>query len=484
MRFRFLLIPFLVAGGIGCSSTGKPTSSVGITGLPSGNGGSGGAGGGGNGGSGGGGSGGSGGAGGSGGMTGDGGSGGSDGGVAGGGDMGGGDMGPLPIGPGPWPLADVTTYGAAQGLDEPLVDANPDDAQNIYAAGKEALYVLHPGTGTFVKFTAADGLHIGPFTDANGNPAETSITAIGAGKANQVYVGYYGYESNGDPYMDPLPLKQLGNGDDVTLGSDGKIANIFRFAFQCDAERYSNGGCWENRSVRRMVYVHTGTATGHSFWGFNHGVTHVLGDDFGDHVHPEVWYGPPATEKLGEFYGLAVAANGELLVAGRYAVGYRPWNPLPHGADPAHDAWVSDSWLYAFTTNTADHSLGDSAGPFVDGTYHEDNMGAALTADGTMWMARQNTGLASFNPKVSSNYNSIKTWPQVPQNLRDVQADPDGTLWIVDAGGTLYRFNPATGALVTFAGVSGVTRIYMDTTVTPRALYASMSTGLAVIRAK
>jgi hypothetical protein len=65
-----------------------------------------------------------------------------------------------------------------------------------------------------------------------------------------------------------------------------------------------------------------------------------------------------------------------------------------------------------------------------------------------------------------------------------VQADPDGTLWLVSTSGQLWRFDPATNAATPFAGVSGVTRIALDTTVIPRALYVSMAGGLAVIRAK
>jgi hypothetical protein len=494
MRLGHLLLSFLVAGGIGCSSPGTSTSHRQPSGTPTPEGGGGSAGsGGGNGGTTGTGGGGTTGTGG-GGTTGTGGGGTT--GTGGGGTTGtGGGDGGVPITfPDPWPHADLTTYGAAQGLDEALIDANPDDAQNIYAAANDALYVLHPGATKFVKYTAADGLHIGPFTDANGNPAMTYITSIGGGAANQVYVGYYGYESNGDPFMDPENLKELGNGDDVSIGSNGKLG-IFRFQFRCDAERYSMGGCWENRSVRRMFYIHTGAAAGHSFWGFNHGVTHVLGDDFGDHVHPEVWWAPASTpdggtpvgeEKLGEFYGIAVDPQGNMLCAGRYAVGFRPWNPLPHGTDPSYpnDEWVSDSWIYAFTTNTSDHELGNEKGPFVTRGYVENNMGAAITPDGTIWLARAASGLASYNAKVSSNFNTIKTWPQVPQDLKDLQADPDGTLWIVDQGGVLYRFDPATATLKTWPGVSNVARIYVDTTVTPRAVYVSMGGGLAVIRAK
>ena len=462
MRLSALTVAFLVAGGIGCSSKNPPGSPVGPTSAPGDN---------------------------------------SDGGVMdaggggsvdmgeGGGGGGGGGMAPdmSKGGPGPWPLDDLKVYGAADGLGGGLVDANPDDAQNIWAANGETLYVLRPGMTKFQAFTAADGLHIGPFTDPAGNANETRITAIAGGAAGQVYVGYYGYESD-DAFMDTDAQQQLGNGDDVKIDASGKIA-IARLLFRCDAERQNR--CWENRSPRRIIYSHLGVAAGHSWWGFNHGVTHVLGDDFGDHVHPEVWYTPSTPgaqgeEKLGEFYGIAPDASGNLWMAGRYGVGLQPWNPIPHGpegTDPAGDQWVSGHFIWAFTTDTSDHSLGDPNGPYVTRGYAENNRGAAVTPDGKLWLARLGGGLASWDP-ATKNYNTIQRYSQVPSDLMDVQADPDGTLWLVNSTGALLRFDPRTAALQTWPGVSGVTRIYVDTMVTPRAVYVSMSGGLAVIRAK
>lgn len=462
MRVWSIAVAVLVAGGSGCSSSGKPTS-FGTTGVPPGD-------------------------------EGDAamaapdlGAPGPDLGTTGGGDM---TMsGPDMANPaGPWPVADVTWYGSAQGLGA-ILDANPDDAQDIWAASNDTLYLLRPGDTTFAKFTAADGLHVGPFTDAYGNPNMTYITAIAGGAPGQVYVGYYGYESLGDPYKDTEAQKELGNGDDVHVDAANKLT-ITRLLFRCDAER--GNGCWEDRSVRRLLYTHTGIAAGHSWWGFNHGVTHMVGDDFGDHVHPEVWYPPPpggtyGSEALGEFYGLAVDAQGNLWMAGRYAVGLQTWNPKPNGGPLSdtntNDQWVSGPMIYAFTTDTADHSLGYPTGPWVPDKYRENNRGAAVSPDGRLWLARDGGGLVSWDPK-SGSYNTIQRWAQAPSDLMDVQADPDGTIWLVTSGGALMRLDPATGAISTFAGASGVTRIYMDTTVVPRALYASTSGGLAVIRAK
>ena len=465
MRLSALTVALLVAGGIGCDSSRNPVS-PGPTSTGNGDNGND--------------------AGGT--MPADMGAGGSAGMGGGGGGGGGGGMPDMATGPGPWPVADITTYGSAQGLGGGILDANPDEAQNIWATNGETLYVLRPGTSTFQAFTATDGLHIGGFTDPYGNASETRITAIAGGAAGQVYVGYYGYESD-DPYHDTLAQKQLGNGDDVKIDGSGKIASITRLLFQCDAERQN--GCWENRSPRRIIYSHTGIAAGHSWWGFNHGVTHVLGDDFGDHVHPEVWYTPSmpgnqGEEKLGEFYGIAPDAAGNLWMAGKYGVGCQSWNPIPHGppgTDPAGDQWVSGRQIWAFTTDTSDHSLGDPQGPYVTRGYVENNRGAAVTPDGKLWLARLGGGLVSWDP-ATHNYNTIQRYGQVPSDLMDAQADPDGTLWLVTSGGALLRFDPGSGTAQTWPGVAGVTRIYVDTMVTPRAVYVSMSGGLAVIRAK
>jgi len=459
MRLRALTVAVLVAGGSGCSSSGHSGSTVGSSGTRSGSdsgdptmggGATGPMGGGADGGA----------------MAGGGG-----GGSSGGGSGGGVDMGDPA---GPWPVADLTIYGAAQGLGGEILDANPDDGQNIWAASGDTLYLLTPGATTFQAFGAADGLHIGPFTDPYGNPNLTSITAIAGGAPGQVYVGYYGYETLGNPFDDTEAQKELGNGDDVKLGGGGKLA-VTRLLFRCDAER--GAGCWEDRSPRRIYYTHAGLAAGHSWWGFNHGVTHVLGDEFGDHVHPEVWYEPGNEEKLGEFYALALDAGGNLWMGGRYGVGLQPWNPMPHGPDPEHDAWVSGRFIWAFTTDTSDHGMEVPRG------YVENNRGAAVTPDGRLWLARLGGGLVSWDPK-SGTYGTIRRWSQVPGDLVDLQADPDGTLWLVTLDGALLRFDPASGSSQTWPGVNGVTRIYLDSTVTPRAIYASMAGGLAIIRAK
>jgi hypothetical protein len=367
---------------------------------------------------------------------------------------------------GPWPPNDIIIYNGATGL----IDSGPDDAQNIWAVSQDALYLLRPGTGNWVKYTAADGLHIQPFTDPNGNPAVTRITAMTGGAANQVFVGYYGYESD-NRLTDTVENMQLGQADKVTLGADGKIA-VLKYNFKCD---YGNSWCWENRSVRRMVFAHTGTAAGHLFVGMDHGVTHVFNDTFGDHVHVETHYlyaDGHKTLKIGEQYGLYVMPNGDLWTGGAYGVGLQPWNPEPHFL------WVDGRYKDAFTIYTGNHDLEVPEG------YREDNRGIAVTADGTAWFATLRNGLASWNMATPNNYTSVRTDWAAPANLVDIAADNDGTLWLVTLGGELVRFDPTVNGYSVYPGLSGVRRVVMDFTVTPRAMYVSMNSGLAVIRAK
>jgi hypothetical protein len=365
---------------------------------------------------------------------------------------------------GPWPVTDVITYAIAD-----LIDSSPDEAQNIWAASEDTLYLLRPGASSFQKFTEADGLHIQPFTDPWGNPAVTHITAISGGVPNEIFVGYYGYESDSTRDRDPDSLSSLGWADRVELGAGGKLTAV-HYWFHCDR----SPGIVEDRSVRRMTYVHDGTARGHLFLGMDHGVVHIFDDMAGDHVHPEVNYQKPdgTTElKIGENYGLFVKSNGDVWIAGGYGVGLQPFNPTPHFD------WVDASFKDAFTVYTSDHGFNVPYG------YREDQRGVGVTSDGMVWFASKTHGLWSYDG-TPHNYTSSKAWPAAPTDLMDLAVDLDDTLWLVTSAGQLLRFDPKTNGYSVFPGLNGVRRVVLDTTVVPRALYVSGSSGLTVIRAK
>lgn len=388
----------------------------------------------------------------------------------------------------PVPVVDLTILGSSQGLNGAVIDASTDDAQNLWAATPDALYVLQPGQSTFKRFTAADGLHIQSFTDPNGRPAVTNITAIAGGHSHEVFVGYHGYEGDLPPPAPPRccvpnadfsdPRWSLGQADRVTLSPNGTL-QVHRYLFICDA----SANCWEEQSARRIVYAHQGTAAGHVFMGFDHGVTHIFNDVFGDHIHVETTYHFPdgsSVTKQGEQYGLFVLPTGDLLTGSAYGAGLQKWNPDPR-------AWVNEPFLWAFTTygpaepyNNGPHSLDVPAG------YREDQRAVAMTPDGTAWFASFTQGLASYPGGDFSRIQTYTTVPDLPASgLIDLAADPDGTLWIVDNTGRLLRFTPSTRSVQVWPGISGAVRVVMDTTVNPRAVYVPMgNNGLAVIRAK
>jgi len=229
-----------------------------------------------------------------------------------------------------------TAYTAADGLVPPIADVSADEAGNLWAAGREALFLLTPNATRWVAFGPPDGIHVEPFTDVAGNATKTWVTAVAGARPNEVYVGYYGYE-NGDPFYDPIELKRLGNADRVTYDPATGRITVKRYEFHCEA---AASKCWENRSVRRALFVHQGAAAGHVFFGFNHGVSHVYDDVIGDHIHPEIgWLQPDGTVQThyGEQRGLAITPAGELWTASRYGVGLYRWNPDPY-------AWVTTKY--------------------------------------------------------------------------------------------------------------------------------------------
>src|SRR4051812_35859360 len=84
------------------------------------------------------------------------------------------------LGAGPWPVAPITVYGSAQGLLERPISASTDEAENLWVVTTRALYLMRPGDRIFRRYTAADGLHVGPgWTE----PPDFTFVAGGKGAA-------------------------------------------------------------------------------------------------------------------------------------------------------------------------------------------------------------------------------------------------------------------------------------------------------------
>jgi hypothetical protein len=369
---------------------------------------------------------------------------------------------------GPYPAVD-TVYTSADGLVPPIADVSADEAGNLWAAGREALFLLTPTATRWVAFGPPEGIHVEPFVDVSGNATKSWVTAVAGARPNEVYVGYLGYEY-GDPFYDPIELKRLGNADRVTYDPATGRITVKRYEFRCQA---AASKCWEDRSVRRALFVHTGAAAGHVFFGFNHGIAHVYNDVIGDHIHPEIgWLQPDGSVmvRYGEQRGLAITDAGELWTASRYGVGLFRWNP-----DPV--AWVTTKYRMVFSVYTDDH------GVVLPNGFRDENRAVAVAPDGRVWFASGTRGLSSFGPaeKLSTIVHYAGT-PGLPTELNDVAADPDGTLWIVAMDGRLLRFDPATATVRAHPGVSGAVRLQLDTLTTPRSLYVATTSGVVVIR--
>ena len=362
----------------------------------------------------------------------------------------------------------VLTWTTADGLANPIIDVSTDDAGNVWAISPDTLFLLTPGAPGFVAFGNADGLHVEPFIGPDGSAQVTRLTAVAGATANRVYLGYLGYESD-DPFNDTDAQKRLGNGDRIDYDPATGAITVNRYEFRCVVEV---SRCWEDRSVRRIVVGHSGAAAGHAFFGFNHGTTQVWNDILGDHVHPEInWVmGTTVTTKYGECQALALNDDGTLWIGNRYGVGLMNWNP-----DPI--AWTTAKFRTAFTTYTDNHALD------VPWGYTEDNRGAAVAPDGTLWLASYTRGLTSWVP--SSSYAAMTHWTATPDlptaTYTDIVADLDGTIWLVVQDGRLLHFDPTTSTLIP-TGIFDARHLYLDKTVTPRALYVARYVGITVIR--
>ncbi len=345
----------------------------------------------------------------------------------------------------------------SQGLGGPVIDASPDEAGNIWAVAPDALYIRRAGAGAFRRYTNADGLHIW-----------SVITAVAGGAGDEGWVGLQGHETD-YPEADPQDLKEAGKAEHVWLNGNDSIRTLHYANMHNDGD----AAHWETRTAERLLYVHTGPAAGHLFMGGNHGIVHIFNDTWGDHVHVELYVEPENVMSFGLWFGLAVdPGSGDLWTCGKTACGLEAWNADPH-------QWaVAGHYIYAFSVWSNDHGLQEPSG------YREDQVGTALTSDGTAWFLSKAYGLASWKPN-GYHYEQVRAVPVAGLGLPiDVVADPDGTLWVADSS-HLIRYNPQNNTTSTLGLPSGdLRRLYVDTRVNPRAVYVSTGGGLAIYRGK
>jgi hypothetical protein len=446
--------------------------------------------------------------------------------------------------PGPRPIANVT-YGAADGIQEsPVVGVSSDEpvrlpdgtiSQNLWVATNSALYLLRAGDKKFTRFDGNDGLHLPGFPAAscddrtgtlspcpNGEAARPGINEIvgggsGEGYMGEVFVGYWGFhdwsEEDGT-WTDPW--RHSGKLDRVRLKVDkaGKLSlEVVRF----DMVSNNTVQFWHNKTVFKMVYDHF--IHPHELYvGTDHGIDKISPDKWkpavgwflteenqqswmSDHLHPRACYHEhckgDVNLRLSDWRGLAIDAQGELWVGGRYAASKiryvaantEWWQTPRKDGLPANDPSFGDPYDGNCSGNRPIFCPPQEGDPV--------NISAVTVAkDGKIWFASGTVfnepkdvpyGIASLDGYRFTYYDAVRDVGLPESDVRDLLALPDGRLVVAGLHSGLVIWDPATGKRTSIrAGQGipddGVLRIELDTMVEPPALHVATRGGAAVLR--
>ncbi len=420
------------------------------------------------------------------------------------------------LGAGPWPTAPMTVYNSAQGLMEAPISASTDELQNIWVVTHSALYVLKPGEQRFHRYTAADGLHVGPgYTEP---PDFTIVIGGGAGQGGgECFVGYWYHDTHDPPgtkpqfaHTDRDPVAHYGKMDQVLLHENNTL-EVRRYDFH----NSNDGHFYETRNITQGIYDHV-VHPGELYLGSNHGVLRVLPNKwrlpanseergfpisvertwYVDHVHP--WtHDRQGIVVFGDWFGMALQDDGMLWMGGNTSAGRLPWVPdlyswsQNYGSYDPFDPAYGDYW----PNDTPPIFRPPGAGDPV-------NIRAIALTDGMVWFASGEVenwrgptyglaGLVRPNPKgkgrmVINYYDPLKLGA-VEFNILELVALPDGRLVLGFPNSGLLVWAPGDprGHRLTNAdGLPGekIGRMYLDRMVDPPALYVPTDGGLAVFR--
>jgi hypothetical protein len=379
-----------------------------------------------------------------------------------------------------------------------------DEGANVWTVDGNAIWVLPPG-GSWKRFTGVGQLARG----------ERALTVCG-GEAGKAYVGFWADELP-EPLHSTFEQRQEGDVDRVALDDAGDLSLEFHHEF------HNNNGITpdgvvkrttfdETRGILSCVRVNDGPFQGEVYFGSNHGLTRVRGDDYGDHRHPNFDYpscsvAPPGyecdeiPEAIGYVWGLGISNAGGVLMAAewmfaevrpndprqdhdlvRWTLNTHPWTfvgpppfPLPGRIAPA---WAPP-WYARWPLRFAEPAR---------------NRAITQTPDGRYWVASERHGLVWFT------VNAARLTPPVevdgePGTITALVPNPDGSLWVGTAGAGVWRYEPPprpvrladppapeVGTWTRLDGVpSGdVNRLYMETRSGKRQLYIATDVGLAV----
>ena len=215
----------------------------------------------------------------------------------------------------------------------------------------------------------------------------------------------------------------------------------------------------------------------------------------GDHLHARVCFEmvcPPGSEsgqRMGDWLGLALDANGDLWHAGKWTAGLITWDPSPEN-------WFLRNGA-AFKKAFGDPYSGPGSGsPPVFEVVREGHpvflTAVAVCPDGMVWFASRGVSdgvaatVASYDGKHFAYYDAAALGLG-ESSVSDMVCLPDGRLVLGGFSSGLSFYDPATGAskrVRAGGGIpgNGIVALEVDRMPAPISLHVATNAGAAVLR--
>lgn len=349
------------------------------------------------------------------------------------------------LGEGPWPTSAFEHLGSSDGLGARIVGVAVDTGQNQYAISRDALYIRRPGDARFEKYQrGTSGIRDYPLG---------SIAGGGPGKA---YLGLIGI---GDQEDDPLDLRKSGDVQSITLETSGFSTQVW------DTHNSNSPFSGKYDHTRQIYEIHVprrGPAAGEVYLGTGHGIVRYQGPYYADHLHIETRVN--GSQRFGNTKAMTVTDDGTVWYGNDFAFGGKGWTPRLYEWY-LYNPWIFPSWAFG-TREDRDHYEGIG----VDSTGRN------------VWVTGRTHGMAHLAIAENGRTAKLETFGAPDTSTTDLVVDLDDTLWVgADSG--LYHYVPDTKTWTRISEVpSGVQKLFLDDTVTPRALYIAHKDGVTVYR--